>query len=1009
MACWRVCVVAVAAVLGVSTSASTVASAAVDLARWRHVGSGNVFGKLFGQFEQAPADAPAFVDRCSSYLGKMLPLLKEGYTGTQVPYVLDHECDVYRSIEDFKEKDMTHQKAGWQCKHYARTLGEEFQGKHEYKAWCDQVFLYLKDKGKSVKQKKEERKKLQNDVHAIKKKLGSLKHSLRSHLTAKRANVTGNAEEELEVNETALYLNISTSNELYMEAQMESMRKELNNNMGQKAEDEDMQDFGQQLDNMEDYFDVKKGTQEENKESEDSDDDELGCCPSTCNPCQANVTTSNSTGADEEADADDDDAEDEEDEKLLQLSFLQWSPKEAVQRMNLRRKQRQRFLHRSVQQDASVDGDVAMDDSDSEQIRAPPSPLWLARHAGGERRAVPSKYLEQEFQETDEEPAEQDEMAGSGTAMEDDDESSARRSVWKATSNLHARGALGHRVTVPTGIRRWTPVPESHSSHLPPWAFWKLNLHAATAAAMEEMRKPSPVEPAQSEPAVSEDPDSWDAQNRDQDQVVVDESNDAIESSSETSETEPPAAEPAEQDKQATEDDQDNGSLPQGFFNKAPEEQAEAEHEEAAAPAEPEAEPRSEPESAENPAQPEAGVAEPTATHTATQTSDAPLDAVDAKSAADAAAMDASDADLQRAENEAAMLEPLMDSRPSPEEPVEADRADKPVEEDNSSAAIAAVSSPAQNLAAKEMQEQEEVAQLRKKLLRGAAATVTATAAAATTPPIASKEEATPPVVVQHSAVAGAPAQLAAEAAAPWTKAGRKRASKEQVVEAEHVIMHKKKPKLKQRLDVWHMLVGEFSKVPNKDDFMPRCAKNIGGMLPKLAHDYTRAQVPTVLVHSCGVYSTKESFKAENATIENAQWHCKRYAAMLADEYAGKKDYPAWCGKVFTMMSQEIDLQKELAERAVLQEKLNDLKDKLKTGGKGSVKKTCCTQACRICKSSSGSPSFEDSLKKAGKKGSPPAPAVSKEPPVIMGGEPDASLGRRATPNWTPRSLDDTM
>jgi len=192
--------------------------------------------------------------------------------------------------------------------------------------------------------------------------------------------------------------------------------------------------------------------------------------------------------------------------------------------------------------------------------------------------------------------------------------------------------------------------------------------------------------------------------------------------------------------------------------------------------------------------------------------------------------------------------------------------------------------------------------------------------------------------------------------------------------------------------------------VPNKDDFLPRCSKGIGGMLPKLAHDYTRAQVPTVLVHSCGVYSTKENFRAENATIENAQWHCKRYAAMLADEYAGNKDYPAWCGKVFTMMSQEIDLQKELAERAVLQEKLNRLKDKLKLARKDSVTKPCCTQACRICKSNSSPPSFKDSLKKAGKKAPPPAPASSEAPPLITGDEPEAA--DQAMPNWTPRSLD---
>jgi len=90
-----------------------------------------------------------FLDRCTDIIGGLMPKLQEEYTWPQVPSILLHECDVYRSAQDFKTegKRMTH--AVDSCRFFATRLANQFKGKQDYKAWCSNVYAQLlRDSGK---------------------------------------------------------------------------------------------------------------------------------------------------------------------------------------------------------------------------------------------------------------------------------------------------------------------------------------------------------------------------------------------------------------------------------------------------------------------------------------------------------------------------------------------------------------------------------------------------------------------------------------------------------------------------------------------------------------------------------------------------------------------------------------------------------------------------------------------------------------------------------------------
>lgn len=153
------------------------------------------------------------------------------------------------------------------------------------------------------------------------------------------------------------------------------------------------------------------------------------------------------------------------------------------------------------------------------------------------------------------------------------------------------------------------------------------------------------------------------------------------------------------------------------------------------------------------------------------------------------------------------------------------------------------------------------------------------------------------------------------------------------------------------RLDVLRLVVGELQRVPEEQEFVPRCKKVLREVLPSLRREYTMGQVPEVLSHSCDVYSTTEDFKSGNTTVMHAQWYCKHFAWKLAAEFRGKKNYGRWCGEALHFLRQDIskeNAQRLMAERQSLKRKLDHYMKKL-AKAKLQAELPCCPLACKAC------------------------------------------------------------
>jgi len=117
--------------------------------------SGDIYHVLIKEFEKSNVfpshiKTKPFLDRCTDIISNLMPQLQDEYTYPQVPSILLHECDVYRSAEDFKtdEKHITH--AVDSCRYFAKRLANQFTHHQDYRGWCANVYAQLlRDSGKT--------------------------------------------------------------------------------------------------------------------------------------------------------------------------------------------------------------------------------------------------------------------------------------------------------------------------------------------------------------------------------------------------------------------------------------------------------------------------------------------------------------------------------------------------------------------------------------------------------------------------------------------------------------------------------------------------------------------------------------------------------------------------------------------------------------------------------------------------------------------------------------------
>lgn len=196
-------------------------------------------------------------------------------------------------------------------------------------------------------------------------------------------------------------------------------------------------------------------------------------------------------------------------------------------------------------------------------------------------------------------------------------------------------------------------------------------------------------------------------------------------------------------------------------------------------------------------------------------------------------------------------------------------------------------------------------------------------------------------------------------------------AAKVTVASAKHAVATKASKKPKMSGGIFHMLLAEWEKVPDKATFLKDCEGILNKLLPELHREYTARNVPTVLYHECDIYATKTDFMTNNTSMEDAHSSCRFNAHRLGVEFLGNKDYAGWCEGVHQYLDQQSKLHVERAQnkealsdiealRAELEElrkKYADLQrekhliagelDKLGGGIEGEAQ--CCPKGCRPC------------------------------------------------------------
>lgn len=173
---------------------------------------------------------------------------------------------------------------------------------------------------------------------------------------------------------------------------------------------------------------------------------------------------------------------------------------------------------------------------------------------------------------------------------------------------------------------------------------------------------------------------------------------------------------------------------------------------------------------------------------------------------------------------------------------------------------------------------------------------------------------------------------------------------------------------------IFHVLLKDWTEIPELSAFVDKCTKHITKLLPDLRREYTKLNVPKVLLHECDVFSTKEDYMVRNKThIDDARQSCRYSARRLGAEYLGDQDYKSWCTDLHTYLEEQASRSMQHVEQARLlkdQQKLQDKLDALrqeysdmqrKKGAigreldglsrrfDGGASLKCCPYDCQIC------------------------------------------------------------
>merc|ERR1719335_832243 len=165
------------------------------------------------------------------------------------------------------------------------------------------------------------------------------------------------------------------------------------------------------------------------------------------------------------------------------------------------------------------------------------------------------------------------------------------------------------------------------------------------------------------------------------------------------------------------------------------------------------------------------------------------------------------------------------------------------------------------------------------------------------------------------------------------------------------------------------LILKEWKEVPELGPFTERCVPLIEKLLPQLRYQYTKFQVPKVLVHDCDVYATKTDYQVSGSDLDNARYSCRISARELGEQYMGDQDYKTWCGNLHTYLTEQAQVQANRANRDELISEADRIRDELaelkkqyealtKTKMKGECKGNgkdcagnlpCCPSTCRPC------------------------------------------------------------
>merc|ERR1719156_274430 len=101
------------------------------------------------------------------------------------------------------------------------------------------------------------------------------------------------------------------------------------------------------------------------------------------------------------------------------------------------------------------------------------------------------------------------------------------------------------------------------------------------------------------------------------------------------------------------------------------------------------------------------------------------------------------------------------------------------------------------------------------------------------------------------------------------------------------------------------LVMKEWKEVPELGPFTDRCVPLIEKLLPRLGMEYTKLQVPKVLLHDCDVYATKTDYQVDGSDMDSARGTCRISARELGEEYEGDKNYKAWCGNLHAYLTDQ--------------------------------------------------------------------------------------------------------